>query len=158
MEDFKLHKVPVSRMFMIQYGQILGIEIGLIICNNFIDMNFYIFQLLLLPVFLLLLISRYNKSVTTILIDVKNEIISLNLNSYLLYNKNFQIPFNDVVIQLKWKWLLNYYSQVIEISDADKIIAVIPLKGSIWNEDELNNFIQRLKVLKEENKIKAKLI
>lgn len=155
MEDFKIHKEPISRMFIIQYGQILGLEFGLIICNSFIDMNFYVFQLLLLPIFLLLLISKYNKSVTTILIDVKNKSIAFNLNSYLLFNKNFQIPFNKLIVQLRWKWLLNYYSQVIEIRDAKKIVAVIPLKGSIWSEDELNSFIQILRKLNEEGEIKA---
>jgi len=38
---------------------------------------------------------------------------------------------------------------VIEIRDKGKLIAVIPLKGSIWNKDELNELIQTFMDLKK---------
>ena len=136
-------------MFLIQYGYILGLEAGLLISYNYIDFNFYVFQLLLVPVFLVILFSKYNKSITTIEIDINSKLIRINQNLFLIFTKKYEISFKDIHIKSRWKWLLIYYTQVIEIKDKGKLIAVIPLKGSIWNKDELNELIQTFMDLKK---------
>lgn len=70
MERLKLEKRPLFQMLKIQFVEILGLETGLLIGIYFTDFSFWIFQLALLPVyFVLLLISKYNKSVTLIVLE-----------------------------------------------------------------------------------------
>jgi hypothetical protein len=157
MNEIRLYKKPLFKMFLIQYGYILGLEAGLLISYNYVDFNFYVFQLLLMPVFLVLIFSKYNKSITTIEIDINNKLIRLNQNLFLILTKKYEISFKDIYIKLRWKWLLNYYTQVIEIKEKGKLIAVIPLKGSIWNMDELNKLIHTLIDLKKQGEIDADL-
>ena len=153
----KLNKKPLLKIFIIQYGHIIGFEAGLIISYHFIDFNFYVFQLLLMPVFLVLIISKYNKSITTIEIDNNNKVIIIKKNFFLIITKKYEIPFKYIYFKLRWKWLLNFYSEVIEIKERGRLIAVIPLKSSIWNKNEINELIHSLKELKKEGEIDADL-
>lgn len=155
METLKLQKRPIFKIFLIQYGEILGLEIGLILCYYYIDFSFFVFQLLLIPIFLLLISSKYNKSITSIIIDYSNRIIKIKQNYFLAFTKDFEIPFDNVYFKIRWKWLMNFYSQVIEIKKNGKLIAVIPLKGSIWNINELRCLINKLNELSNKNEIKA---
>jgi hypothetical protein len=157
MNEMRLYKKPLFKIFLIQYGHILGLEIGLIISYNYVDFNFYVFQLLLMPIFFVLVISKYNKSITSIELDNNNKLIKLNQNFFLISTKKYEIPFKDIFFKLRWKWLLNYYSQVIEIKEGGRLIAVIPVKGSIWNKDELNMLLSALTELKKQGEIDADL-
>lgn len=58
-------------MFLIEFGFLLGLEAGLILTYYQGNFNFYKFQILLLPIFLVFIISKYNKCITTIEIDSK---------------------------------------------------------------------------------------
>jgi hypothetical protein len=157
METLKLQKRPIFRVFLIQYGEILGLETGLVLCYHYIDFSFYVFQLLLIPIFFLLIFSKYNKSITSIIIDCSNKIFKIKQDYFLVLTKDFEIPFVNVYFQVRWKWLMNFYSQVIEIKENGKLIAVIPLKGSIWSRNELRCLINKLNELSNKNEIKADL-
>jgi hypothetical protein len=157
METLKLQKRPIFRIFLIQYGEILGLETGLVICSQYIDFSFYIFQLLLIPIFILLAVSKYNKSITSITIDNSNRLFKIKQDYFLVLTKDFEIPFVNVYFQVRWKWLMNFYSQVIEIKENGKLIAVIPLKGSIWNRNELKCLVNKVNELSNKNEIKADL-
>ena len=56
------------------------------------------------------------------------------------------------------KWLLNFYTQVLEIKESGKLLVVIPLNGSIWNKDEIDLILHSLKDLAEKGEIKADLV
>jgi len=155
MKSVIFSKNPLLKIFLIQYGQILSFEVGLIICYMYTDINFYVFQFALVPIFIILIFSKYNKSITTIDIDYNNKLFTLKKNYFLVYTKTYKIPFEKIFIQLRWKWLLNFYSQVIEISENGKLIAVIPIKSSIWNKKELEFLIHSVKDLEMEGEIKA---
>jgi predicted membrane metal-binding protein len=158
MKGLKLQKKPLGKMFIIQYGHIIGFEVGLIICSNYVDFNFLVFQLLIIPVFFVLIISKYNKSVTKIEIDYDNKFLRLQKNYFLILTKSFEIPFDRLSFQQRMKWLLNFYTQVLEIKESGKLLVVIPLNGSIWNKDEIDLILHSLKDLAEKGEIKADLV
>lgn len=58
-------------------------------------------------------------------------------------------------ISVKLKWLFTRIMQVIEIKQGDKIVVVIPLKGSIWKKEEIDLFLRTIEELKKEDAIKA---
>ena len=72
MKGLKLQKKPLGKMFIIQYGHIIGFEVGLIICSNYVDFNFLVFQLLIIPVFRVILFPN-TQSVHKIEIDYDNK-------------------------------------------------------------------------------------
>jgi hypothetical protein len=158
MERLKLEKRPLFRMFIIQFAEILGLEFGLLICSYYIEFSFWTFQLVLLPIFfVLLLISKYNKSVTLIEIDIDNKLFIFNQNYLMLASKYYEMAFDEIHITIKWKWLFTRFMQVIEINQNEKTVVVIPLAGSIWKKDELNFFLSSVDELKKKNMIKVDL-
>jgi hypothetical protein len=154
MEKIELKKRPLLKMFFFQFGDILAIEIGLLICFLFGDIPFlYVLQLAVIPVFLYLIITKYTKSVTTIKIDIQNQRINLCVNYFLIYNKCYDLPFKEIEIKIRNKWLLRYYYEVIEIKLNNKNIAVIPYQISIWNKEDLDKLKDLFKDLEKENLI-----
>ncbi len=155
METIILQKKPIFKIFQIQFGDFLALETGLLIGCYYVDLSFVIFQLLLLPIFVVILISKYTKSVTLIEIDYNNKLLRFKQNYFLISSKKYEITFNEADIKIRWKWLLNYYSQVIEINKNGKLIMVIPLIGSIWKKNELHYLLKILKSLEIKDEIKA---
>jgi hypothetical protein len=141
MSKIEFQKMPKLKILFVQFNYILGLEMGLFLSYLFVDFSFYTYQLILLPIIIYLLISQHTKSVTGIYIDHKSRIIKLTINYFLIYNKCYDIPFNEFEIKVKWKWLLNFNSKVIELKKLNRSIAIIPFKMSIWKEAELNNLV-----------------
>lgn len=139
MEKIKLKKCPYLKMFWFQFGDILTLETGVLICYLFVDwFLFYILQLSVIPVFLYLLITKYTKSVTEIILDFNERRISLRVNYFLMYYKSYDMSFDKVKIKIGNKWLLRFYYETIEFRLNNTTIAAIPYKMSIWNNDELD--------------------
>ena len=156
MDRIEFNKCPYFKMFFLQFGDILAIETGLLICFRFIDLfSFYIFQLAIIPVFLFLLFAKYTKSVTKILLDIKKRQLCLRVNYFLIYNKSYDIQFIQLNIKIRNKWLLRYYYEIIEIKMNNKTIVVIPYKLSIWNETEFNKMKDIIEELTKKDLINA---
>jgi hypothetical protein len=154
MEKIELKKSPYFKIFLCQFGDILAFEAGILIC--YIFSNFYllyIIQLMVFPVFLYLIIAKYTKSVTEITLDISNKRIFLRVNYFLLYSKNYDIPFDKVKIKISNKWLLRFYYETIEFKLNNRTIAAIPYKMSIWNNDELDKLKFTIQELAKENLI-----
>jgi hypothetical protein len=151
MEDIELIKNPKLQILFFQFGDILSLEAGLLIYYFFLDFQFYIFQSAVIPIFLYLTFTKYTKSVTNIRIDGKNRMIYIKLCYFLIYSKCFYIPFNEIKIKIRNKWLLRYYYEVFEFKKNNKTIAVIPYKISIWDEDELDKLKVVFRELEREN-------
>lgn len=94
MERLKLEKRPLFQMFKIQFAEIFGLETGLLIGTYYTEFSFWTLQLILLPVFfVLLLISKYNKSVTLIEIDIDNKLFKFNQDYLMVLSKHYEIAF-----------------------------------------------------------------
>jgi hypothetical protein len=157
MEKLIFYKRPLFRIFIIQFGEILGFELGLVICYQFIHVSFWLLQLMLVPIFLILMFSQYNKPIISIIFDMEKSVLRMRKISFCCVEKEYVIPFEQVSARVRSKWLLNYYSQVLEIKEKDMLVTVIPIRGSIWTKGELNHIIEALKELAASDKIKADL-
>ncbi len=156
MMKLKLEKRPLFQMFKIQFVDILGLETGLLIGIYFTEFSFWTFQLALLPVyFVLLLISKYNKSVTLIEIDIDNKLFKFNQDYLLVSSKHYEIAFDEIYISVKLRWLFTYLTPVVGIKQRGKTVVVIPLYRSIWEKDEINLFLSSVGELEKQDMIKA---
>lgn len=154
MEKIELKKNPHIMIFFCQFGDIIAFETGILLCNIFIDFSlFFIIQLMALPVFLYLIIAKYTKSVTEIILDVNSKRIYLRVNYFLVYNKNYDMPFDKVKIRIRNMWLLRSYYETIEFKLNNKTIAAIPYKMSIWKNAELDMLKFATQELAKENLI-----
>lgn len=146
--SMEIKKKQIGKIFFIQYGEILGFELGLLISYHFLDFNFWIFQAILFAIFIPVLISKYNKPITKIRFDKDKKIVKFYQNRFMIYEKEYRIPFSSLSVAIKWKWLLNYYSKVIEVFDDKKLLIVLPMNGYLWKKNDIDKILREFEELK----------
>ena len=104
----------------------------------------------LLLIFLIPLFSNYSVPITKIEInyDILRKIAIQKASIF--GHELVEIPFSQVKINFKWKLLLNYYKAVIEIRNHKNIIAVLPIKNTLWDKDEVDRLIDEIIKLSKE--------
>lgn len=143
----EIKKRQTGKIFIIQYGEILGLEIGLLISHYFLGFHFWLFQAILFAIFIPVLISKYNKPITKIRFDKDKKIVEFYQNRFMIYQKVYRIPFSSLTVRIKWKWLLNYYSKVIEVIDDKKLVIVMPMNGYLWKKDDIDKILREFEKL-----------
>lgn len=133
------NKTPFWRIFYIQMRDILAIETGMLMVFIFSDFNiFLITQLIAIPVILYLILAKHNKSVTKIQIDYEFKRVYLTVNYFIFFNRQFDIPYHEITVEIGYKWLFKFYYEIIMFKAKNKSIAVIPYSMSIWSKAELD--------------------
>lgn len=133
-------------IFIDQFGGIIGLQSGLIICSFFIDFSWVIIgQIILLPIFIVLLVSKFNKPVKRILIIKPDKLFQFHVSTTGQTEKIIKIPFDNLKIERKFKWLLNYYQEVLEIKDKDTLKVVVPINKS--NSNFVNDLLIEIELL-----------
>ncbi|UBM62541.1 hypothetical protein LA303_00835 [Candidatus Sulfidibacterium hydrothermale] len=143
MINFKF-KAPNFDVFYSKFSGIIGIEIGVVLGGIYSMFSFWEIQLFALPVILVLLLSKYNNTITEISIDEEKQIFIIFINSF-INKKKYILNFTDLKVNVRFKWLLNYYGDVIEIKNKNNIIAVIPIAGSEYNKSVKKHLINYFK-------------
>lgn len=92
--------------------------LGIIICYFFVDLGIIkLIQLCAIPIILIIAFSKYNKPLISVKFDYINKNV-LFANAIIgRYSRTTVIPFNQLYVNQRWKWLLNFYQEVIEISE-----------------------------------------
>jgi hypothetical protein len=134
-------------LLVIQSGGIIGIELGLLICYFFVDLTVVkVIQLCVIPIIIIIAFSKYNKPLINIKIDFSNKIIIFDNAIIGRYSNRTIISFDQLYVNKRWKWLLNIYQEVIEISEGNLKKIVIPI---VDNKQFINNFLKELIKLKD---------
>ena len=129
-----------------QFGGIIGLQSGLIICSFFIDFSWVIIgQIILLPIFIIFLVSKYNKPVRRILIIKPDKLFQFHVSTTGHAEKIITIPFDNLQIERRFKWLMNYYQEVLEIKDKEILKIVIPIY--ISNSDFIKDILNVIELL-----------
>ena len=148
--EFKTTKFSI---FSSKFGDILVFEAGVIIAGVFSIFSFWKIQLIALPFFILFfLLPKYNNTITKIIIDEKKQIFIIFID-YFIAKKKYTIDFKNLNINARFKWLFNYYEDVIEIKNKNKIIAVMPITGSKYQKNEKKRLIDLFRDLASEGLI-----
>ena len=150
------NKVSLFSILTRQLGSIVGIEVGLIICYFFVDFEIImVIQIRVIPIILIILFSKYTNPLINIKIDYSNQ--NLQFNNAILgkHCRLTKITFDQIFVQKRWKWLLNFYQEVIEIKEGSAIKIVVPI---IDNKQFIDALIQELQKMKAMNFIKKKQI
>ena len=127
-----------------QIGEIIGIEAAVFICYFFLDINIIIFQLIVTPIIFILILSKYTRPVIETQIDKDSEIFIFSVLRLGINRSSIEIPFDKIRIIKKWKWLLNFYSEVIEIKNGNETRIVIPVKDNSDFSDQLLSEIEQM--------------
>ena len=109
----------------------------------FVDLNFVLFQLILTVYFVAVLFSKYNKPITRIAFDYDKREIIITVAS-ILYKKTYTIPFKNLKMSIKMKFLMNYYSKVLEIKNKEKVAVILPIKNSLWGKNEIRGLLAEI--------------
>jgi hypothetical protein len=133
-----------------QYGQIFGIELGILICSFFVETNnIQLIQIVALPIIIILIFSKSNKPITYITIDNNAKVFHFKKALIGQFCMKIEIPFDDFGIIQRWKWLLNFYQEVLEIKCGDHIEIVIPINKS--NSKFIEKYISEINLLLDSN-------
>ena len=133
-------------IFIDQFGGIIGLQSGLIICSFFIDFSWVIIgQIILLPIFIIFLFSKYNKPVKRILIIKPARLFQFHVSTTGQAEKIITIPFDNFKIERRFKWLMNYYQEVFEIKDEEILKIVVPINKS--NSDFVKDMLNMIELL-----------
>lgn len=140
------------KTFMDQFGEIIGLETGLIICSFFFELKWIIVgQFFLIPIFIILILSKYSKSIDKVLINRTENIFQFHLSNFLKSEKIVVIPFEHIKIDRKFKWILNYYTEIIEIKEVDKNRIIIPINKS--NSEFIREYLAEIEFLSKDELI-----
>lgn len=145
--EFKSRASFIKQCYF-QFAEIIGIEAGLIVTSFFLEFDFLIGQFIVIVIALLIYFSKSNKAITTITFDYENEYLELISFQYFHY-KQKKIFFRDLRIILRMRFILNFYTKVIEFYNDDKLIAVLPLSNSLWEKEELEKLKEAFDALAE---------
>jgi len=155
MDKISLFKSPIVKMISVQFLEIVIIEFTILICYCFLEFKIAsIVQIVFLPIIFYLFIAKHTKSVTDIIVDLDQETFYLRVNYFIFLNKEYNIPVRDLKIQIRYKWLLNFYFEVIEIKKKNKTVAVIPEKLSIWSSEEFNEIKRIARIIQNNHQHK----
>ena len=146
-EIIELRNKRTSISFFIdQFAGIIGLQSGLIICSFFLDFSWVIIgQIILLPIFVIFHISKYNKPVKKILIIKPDKLFQFHVSTTGQTEKIIKIPFDNLKIERRFKWLMNYYQEVLEIKDKEMLKIVIPTYKS--NSDFIKDFLNVIELM-----------
>ena len=140
-----------------QLGQIIGIEIAIIICAFLVNIEIVLFlQIIVLPVILILIVAKYNKPIISVRIDSAAKIFTFQIAKIGRKYQIVNVPFDDILIVQKWKWLLNAYQEVLEIRSNDITKIVNPLNKA--NSQFINQFMSEIYKMRDLELIKGKQV
>lgn len=143
MRDFYSSKTSFLSRLYYQLGEILILEFIFIVIMLFVNLNFVLFQLILTVYFTAVLFSKYNKPITRIAFDFKKSNIIISVAG-VLNKKTYTIPFEDLKMTIKMKFIMNYYSKVLEIKSKDKVVVILPVKNSLWDKNEIMGLLSEI--------------
>jgi hypothetical protein len=137
------NKLSLFDILFEQFGAIVTYEMSLILCSFFVDREIIeIIQIILLPVFILYLVSNFNKPILEVDVDYENSQFTFKKAYFARVCSSIQIPFNEIEFVQKGKWLMNYYHNVVEIKHLGEAKIVIPKnkKNSSFTESLIKEF------------------
>lgn len=140
------------KLLLTQIGHIIGIETGLFICVFFVDLNLLrIIQLAVLPVIIILIFSKFNKPVINVKTDSTDNLFYFKVAFLGQYSRTIIIPFSEILITKKAKWVIRSYEEVIEINQRGKTRIIIPINTE--NSNFISCFVNELMTLKDSKQL-----
>lgn len=142
--------VPVNSTIRNLFYQELVVVISLILSDIFIFFltqvhYFLLAQIFVIPTLAYYTFSKHKKQVLEIIIDEDSKKVSFKVNTLILWNKDYVVPFEEITVIHKYQWLFKFLHKVILIKCGNNKIITIAYKDSIWTDIELDNLVLLLK-------------
>ena len=139
-------KSSLVTRFLGQFGAIIILEAVLLLISTLAKINFIAFQSVLILIFAIILLSKYNKPVLKIIISYERKEMAIKyVNIFSI--KEIIIPFKEIKISLKLKLLINNIAKVIEIKRDNRAMVVIPFSNYLWTKEEIGRLLNEFKSL-----------